>query len=141
VARATNAADQRGIKRAPCFVVQPRIFSTNERALKKETPMNLLKAALALGSVTLAREVAQALQHVDLSNVLEAVGLERKPRGLRGALPAVALVTLGAAVGAGTALLLAPTSGREFRARISGKVEQARDQLSERLREFEGDRG
>jgi len=102
--------------------------------------MNLLKAALALGSVTLAREAASALQHVDLSNVLEAVGLERKRRALDGILPAVGLVTLGAAVGAGAALLLAPTSGRELRSRISGKVEEAKHQLSERLREFEEDR-
>ena len=99
--------------------------------------MNLLKAALALGSVTLAREAAVALQHADLRNVLEAVGLERKPRGLERALPVVGLVTLGAALGAGAALLLAPSSGRELRARISGKVEEAKNELSERLREFE----
>ena len=99
--------------------------------------MNLLKAALALGSVTLAREAAVALRHVDLENVLEAVGLERKPRILERALPAVGLVTLGAASGAGAALLLAPSSGKELRSRISGKVEEAKHELSERLREFE----
>jgi hypothetical protein len=99
--------------------------------------MKLLKTALALGSIFGAREAAKALQHVDVDQVLATIGLERKPRAYERTLPVVGLITLGAAIGAGAALLLAPSSGRELRARISGRIDETRHQLSERLREFE----
>lgn len=98
--------------------------------------MNLLKTALTLGSIIGAREAVKGLQHVDFNQVLGAVGLERKPAAIERTLPAVAFVALGAAIGAGTALLLAPSSGRELRARISGRIDEAKQQLDERLREY-----
>lgn len=101
--------------------------------------MNLLKTALALGSVLGAREAVKGLQHVDLDQVLGTVGLERKSASHGQAMPGIGLIAIGAALGAGAALLLAPSSGRELRSRISGRIGDARHQLSEKLREFERD--
>ena len=87
----------------------------------------LIKSAVALGSIVGARQAAKLLRNIDLDDALGYVGLERRHNN---AVSAVALVALSAAVGAGAALLLAPTSGAELRSRLNDRLQDAKSKLS-----------
>lgn len=92
--------------------------------------MNLaIKSALTLGSMLGAKRIGRVISQLELDDFLGIVGLERRPSALATTLPAVGLVALGAIVGAGAALALAPCSGQELRQRLSGKVTDAKARL------------
>lgn len=95
--------------------------------------MNLLKTALAMGSAIGLRELTSALRSVNLDSVLGVAGLERRPSALSQLLPVAGLITVSAAVGAGVALLLAPSSGSQLRARLSDGLGEAKERLSDTL--------
>jgi gas vesicle protein len=59
------------------------------------------------------------------------IGLERRPSALSRALPALGLVAVSAAIGAGAALLLAPSSGQELRARLSDGLDDVKTRLDD----------
>lgn len=99
--------------------------------------MNFTKTALAMGSALGAREVIETIEGLRFEDVLAAVGLERKPSTLAQLLPAAGLITISAAVGAGLALLLAPTSGSKLRARLSDGIDDAKHRLSDTLSHYE----
>jgi hypothetical protein len=80
------------------------------------------------------RQVAKVVNNVgqiELNDVLGMVGLERRPTAFSRALPAIGLVVVSAAVGAGAALLLAPSSGDELRARLSDGLDGVKDRLDD----------
>jgi gas vesicle protein len=64
-----------------------------------------------------------------LDDILELIGLERKSSLLGAVLPAIGLLAVGAAVGAGIGLAFAPASGRRFRQEVSDKFDQIRDRM------------
>jgi hypothetical protein len=99
--------------------------------------MNFTKTALAMGSAIGVRELIKAFEGLNVEAVLGAVGLERKPSSLAQLLPAAGLITVSAAVGAGIALLLAPTSGTKLRARLSDGIDDAKHRLSDSISHFE----
>jgi len=99
--------------------------------------MNFTKTALAMGSALGAREVIQTIEGLRFEDILGVVGLERKPSALAHLLPMAGLVTISAAVGAGIALLLAPTSGSKLRARLSDGIDDAKHRLSDTLSHYE----
>jgi len=86
----------------------------------------LMKSALALGSLVGARQAAKMLRNIDIDDALGYVGLERRHNPMSTA----ALIALSAAVGAGAALLLAPTSGAELRSRLNDRLQDAKSKLS-----------
>jgi hypothetical protein len=86
----------------------------------------LTKSAVALGSIVGARQAAKMLRNIHLDDALGYVGLERRHNPIS----TVALVALSAAVGAGAALLLAPTSGAELRSRLNDRLQDAKTKLS-----------
>jgi hypothetical protein len=95
---------------------------------------NITKALWTLGSLIGAREVAKLVSNVGslgLNDVLGVVGLERRPSAFSRALPAIGLVAVSAAVGAGAALLLAPSSGDELRARLSDGLDGVKNRLDD----------
>ena len=92
--------------------------------------MNFTKTALAMGSALGARELIQAIESLNLDTVLGVAGLERKPSSLSHLLPTAGLIAISAAVGAGVALLLAPSSGSKLRARLSDGIEDAKHRLT-----------
>jgi len=104
---------------------------------------NITKALWTLGSLIGARQVAKLVSNVgslELNDVLGVVGLERRPSAFARALPALGLVAVSAAVGAGAALLLAPSSGDELRARLSdgldgvkNRIDDAKSRVNEKL--------
>jgi hypothetical protein len=91
--------------------------------------MNMTKSALALGSTIAASSAANALRHLSADDVLGIVGLTRRHSSLERTLSAIGLIAVGAAVGAGVALLAAPSSGKQLRSRLSERVDEAKDKV------------
>jgi len=79
------------------------------------------KFLLSVGSAVLASRIARSIQSVDADSVLGRVGLARNRSHVAENL---AYLGAGALVGAGVALLLAPESGRDTRARIGRKIDE-----------------
>ncbi len=102
--------------------------------------MNFTKTALAFGSAIGVQELLKSIQSVRLNDVLGVAGLERRPSTLEQLLPAAALITVSAAVGAGVALLLAPSSGSKLRARLSDGIDEAKHKLSDSIGQYETSR-
>ncbi len=93
--------------------------------------MNLTKTLWTLGSMIGAQQAAKAVQGVEWDDVLGVVGLARRPGFFARALPALGLIAVSAAVGAGAALLLAPSSGEELRSRLSDGLDGVKNRLDE----------
>jgi len=102
--------------------------------------MDFTKTALAAGSAIGIPELLQAVEDLRLEDILGVVGLERRPGTLARFLPAVGLITVSAAVGAGIALLLAPSSGSKLRARLSDGLDDAKHRLSDSISKLEATR-
>jgi len=101
------------------------------------TEMRLAKTLLTIGSIIGAREAIRAAQVIDLDDLLGVIGLQRRRGRAERILPALAMVAVGAAVGAGAALLLAPSSGADLRHRISEGAGNVKERVSEKVSEFE----
>jgi hypothetical protein len=99
--------------------------------------MKIARSLLTIGSIIGARVAIRAVQELDLNDVLGVIGLERRRGRAERVLPALAMVAAGAAVGAGAALLLAPSSGAELRRRISERAGDVKERVSEKVTEFE----
>jgi hypothetical protein len=99
--------------------------------------MDLSKTATRLGSAFEARDLIEAASDFHLDDALGWLGLERKPSSWSVVLPALGLITVSAAVGAAVALLLAPSSGRKLRARLSDGLADASHRLSDSISPFE----
>lgn len=82
------------------------------------------KTLLSLGSALAASRAVQMLTHLNADDVLCAVGLERKRNSTA---ENAALIGLGVFLGAGTALLLAPTNGQQARQRVAESFDKARE--------------
>ena len=103
--------------------------------------MNLSKIAMATGAAIATRQAVQGIQKFTVDDLLCGVGLERRRSPMSKLIPAVGWLGLGAVVGAGVALLCAPSSGKELRSRVSDKLGQVKDevkgQVNRELRSFE----
>ena len=97
--------------------------------------MKFSKVMWTIGSLIGARQAIRSMQRVELDDVLGLIGVERRHSTLGRVLPAIGLVATGAAIGAGAALLLAPTDGKELRSRISSRVDEAREKLTDKFNE------
>jgi hypothetical protein len=99
--------------------------------------MKFAKTLLTIGSIIGAREAIRAVQVLDLDDFLAVIGLERRRGRAERVLPTLATVAVSAVVGAGAALLLAPSSGSELRHRISERAGDVKERVSEKVSEFE----
>jgi YtxH-like protein len=100
--------------------------------------MNFSKALWTLGTVIGVQQAAKAMRDVEWNDVLGVIGLERRPSAIARALPALGLVAVSAAIGAGAALLLAPSSGEELRARLSNGLDDMKSNMKNRLEDVKG---
>jgi hypothetical protein len=98
---------------------------------------SLIKSAIALGTVVGARRAAETIKGLELEDMLGLVGLARKHSPYERALPTLGLLALGAAVGAGAALIFAPSSGTELRQKLSGRLGDAKGKLGEARQRLE----
>jgi hypothetical protein len=65
----------------------------------------------------------------DINDVLDLVGLARRRTILSSMLPAMGFLALGAAIGAGVGLMLAPSSGRRLRQDVGDRLDQIREKM------------
>jgi len=91
----------------------------------------LLRSVMLMGSAYGMRQAAKLVGDLDIDDYLGRVGLARKTSLGGQLLPAAGLVAIGALVGAGTALLLAPSSGTALRSRVSGRVDELKSRLDD----------
>jgi len=99
--------------------------------------MDFSKTVARVGSAVDARELTKAVPDFRLDDALALLGLERKPSSLSRILPAIGLITVSAAIGAAVALLLAPSSGKKLRARLSDGLADAKHRLSDSVSQLE----
>lgn len=91
---------------------------------------------MSLGAALAATRVARAISNIEFDDVLGTVGLARRRNY---ALQNLALVGLGALIGAGTALLVAPMTGRETRQRIGEEASRLGQAAKTAIRERKDD--
>jgi hypothetical protein len=94
--------------------------------------MNAKKLLLSLGAAIASSSVARSLTNLESDDVFSLVGLERRRSHL---LSNLGLLGLGAMVGAGTALLLAPSTGRETREKLGRELGKLGEAATEAARE------
>ena len=92
--------------------------------------MQASKMLMMIGTALATSRLGRDVRAIELSDVLGAFGLAQRRSTFAQNL---ALLGVGAAVGAGVALLLAPASGSETRKRLSEGVEKLGDQAAEKL--------
>jgi len=95
---------------------------------------NITKALWTLGSLVGAQQAASFARNIggiELNDVLGVMGLARRPTALSRALPVLGLVAISAAVGAGAALLFAPSSGEALRGRLSDGLDDVKHRLDD----------
>lgn len=92
--------------------------------------MQASKLLMFIGSALVNSEAGRRVAAVELEDVLGVMGLARRRSYF---MQDLALVGVGAAVGAGVALLFAPASGSETRKRLSQGVEKLSEQAVAKL--------
>jgi hypothetical protein len=101
--------------------------------------MDNKKFLMSIGTAIAASKIAKTVSGIGFDDVLGTVGLSRRRNHF---LENLGLVAAGAIVGAGAAMLFAPSSGEETRRRLSAgasklgqkAMEAAREQKDEALR-------
>jgi phage-related minor tail protein len=93
---------------------------------------NAKKLLLSLGAAAASSGVARRLSRVEADDLFGLLGLERRRSHALGAL---GFLGLGAAVGAGVALLIAPSAGRETRAKLGKEIGKLGEVATEAARE------
>lgn len=81
--------------------------------------MDTRKLVMSLGTAIAASKIARSVTGIELEDVLGTVGLSRRRSHF---LENLGLVAAGAVIGAGAAILFAPSSGSETRRRLSGEA-------------------
>ena len=94
--------------------------------------MQASKVLMMIGSALASSRLGRDVRAVDLDDVLGVIGLAKRRSNV---VQSLALLGVGAAVGAGVALLLAPASGSETRKRLSQGVEKLSEQAAEKLQQ------
>ena len=93
--------------------------------------MNVSKAFWTLGSLIGAQQAVSVGRRFQFDDLLGLVGLQQRRSTMQLILPVIGLVSLGAAVGAGAALLVAPSSGADLRKRLADRLTNCTDKLEE----------
>jgi len=99
--------------------------------------MSFAKFALALGTTVGARQLLHAAQNLGPNDILGSVGLERRRSAMDKLLPALGWVGVGTVIGAGVALLLAPSTGKELRQKVSQQIGEAKTRLDNGIHTLE----
>lgn len=94
--------------------------------------MDTKRLLMSLGTAIAASRVARTVTGIGVDDVLGTMGLARRRSHM---LENLGLVAVGAMIGAGTALLLAPASGRQTRQRIGQEASRLSHAAADALRE------
>ncbi len=98
--------------------------------------MNMNKMIWTFGSLIGAQQALKALHRLEVDDVLGTVGLEKRRGTAERVLPTLGLMSLAAATGAACALLMAPSSGRELRGRVTRGLDDAKRRVNARLEDM-----
>jgi hypothetical protein len=93
--------------------------------------MNVSKAFWTLGTLIGAKQAVSFGRRFEFDDLLGLIGLQQRRSSMQLILPAIGLVSLGAAIGAGAALLVAPSSGAELRKRLSDRLDNCTAKVDE----------
>lgn len=74
-------------------------------------------------------DVADDAMDLHWSDVLHAIGLQRRRRVLSSVIPAIGFLIAGGAIGAGLGLIFAPASGRRLRQKVEDRISTLRERL------------
>lgn len=94
--------------------------------------MDNKKLLMSLGTAIAASKVARTVSGIGLDDVLGTMGLSRRRSHI---LENIGLIAVGAVIGAGTALLLAPAPGRQTRQRLGQEASRLGHAAADALRE------
>jgi hypothetical protein len=94
--------------------------------------MTAAKMLMSVGSAIAASKIARSISDVEPEDLLSLVGLSRRRSHVA---EDIAFLLAGVVVGAGAALLLAPESGAQTRARIGKELEKLQEGAAEAVRE------
>jgi hypothetical protein len=94
--------------------------------------MQASKVLMMIGTALASSRFGRDVRAVELNDVLGVFGLARRRSYV---VENLALLGVGAAVGAGVALLLAPATGSETRKRLSRGLEKLSDEAAEKLQQ------
>jgi hypothetical protein len=94
--------------------------------------MTASKVIMSIGSAIAATKLAQVASSVSADDLLGRIGLSRRRSHV---LENLLFLGAGAAVGAGAALLFAPASGKQTRARIGKEVSRLTEAASDAVAE------
>jgi hypothetical protein len=94
--------------------------------------MDNKKLLMSLGTAIAASKVAKTISGIELEDVLGTVGLSRRRSY---ALENLGLVAVGAIIGAGAAILFAPSSGRETRQLLGTQASKLGQAAADAVRE------
>lgn len=98
--------------------------------------MKSRKVFMSLVSALAATRVVRAISNIEFDDVLGTVGLARRRNYT---LENIALLGVGAIIGAGTALLIAPMTGRETRRKIGAEASRLGQAAKTAVRERKDD--
>lgn len=94
--------------------------------------MDSKQLLMSLGTAIAASKFARSITGIELNDVLGTVGLSRRRSY---ALENIGLVAVGAVIGAGAAILFAPSSGRETRQRLGEGASKLGSAAADAVRE------
>lgn len=94
--------------------------------------MDNKKILMSLGTAIAASRLVKTVSGIELEDVLGTVGLSRRRSHF---IENLGLVAVGAIVGAGAAILFAPSSGRETRRRLSDEASKLSGAAMDAVRE------
>ena len=94
--------------------------------------MKIINSLIAIGTAAAAGALARTIGGLRFEDVLGTIGLERRRSH---ALGGIGLFGVGAAIGAGAALLLTPKNGKEMREVVRQEVERLGEAAKDALRQ------
>lgn len=94
--------------------------------------VNAKQLLTSLGAAVASSGIARNLSSLEPDDLFGLVGLERRRSHV---LQTLGLLGLGALIGAGVALLVAPSAGRETRAKLGKEIEKLGEVATEAARE------
>jgi hypothetical protein len=116
----------------PAIANMSAFFFSRESSPRKKGLIMNTKFLVSLGSTLAATKLAQTVTHLQTNDLLRIMGLSRRRSHMAENL---ALVGLGALVGAGAALLFAPATGIETRERVASELGRVKDRTVDALRD------
>lgn len=91
--------------------------------------MDLTKTLRTIGNTLEVKRMMNGVRNIEPNDLLHRIGLERRRSTMDSVLPALGFFAVGAAIGAGLAVLFTPSTGSEVRGKIAKAATDAKDKV------------